>query len=343
MNICFIVPQVMKAVSGGLCTQVTSIADSLKQKGVNVIYFNPWETYNWDNTLTHIFRADLETFNIAKWLYDSKLPFVVTPVFFNMHKHLSLRVSSTMFDLARKIHSGVQTDLDCVRDICRFSVKVLPNTYEEKKFLEKGLSISALKIKVLPNGVEERFSQADPSLFIEKYGIKDFILSVANFEYKRKNMLNFISALEKIDHPAVLIGTLHNNDYGRECKRRIEKNKNILWLDSIPHTDPVLASAYAACKVFALPSYYETPGLSALEAALAGANIVITPFGGPKEYFGNMAEYINPDDVSSIQKAIISALEKEPNRNLRLHILNSYTYPVIAEQLLRIYSEICNK
>ncbi len=343
MKICFIIPQVMKAVSGGLCTQVTSLADSLKKKGVTIVYFNPWESCDWsDITLTHIFRADLETYNIAQWLYDAKHPFVVTPVFFNQHNHLSLRISSTMFDIARKIHSGVRTDLDCVHDICRYSLKVLPNTYEEKKFLEKGLSISSLKTKVIPNGVEERFAQADPSLFTEKYGIKDFILSVANFEYKRKNMLHFIRALEKINHPAVLIGTLHNNDYGRECKKRIEKNSNILWLDSIPHTDPLLASAYAACKVFALPSYYETPGLAALEAALAGANIVITPFGGPKEYFGNMAEYINPDDITSIQNAIVTALEKPPNRDLKLHILAHYTYPVITDQLIGIYEEIGN-
>ncbi len=35
----------------------------------------------------------------------------------------------------------------------------------------------------------------------------------------------------------------------------------------LDHDDPLLASAYAAARVFALPSWFETPGLAALEAA----------------------------------------------------------------------------
>jgi len=42
----------------------------------------------------------------------------------------------------------------------------------------------------------------------------------------------------------------------------------------------MLASAYAACDVFVLPSMFETPGIAALEAGLAGAKIVITKYGG---------------------------------------------------------------
>ena len=55
------------------------------------------------------------------------------------------------------------------------------------------------------------------------------------------------------------------------------------------HDDPLLASAYAAARVFALPSWFETPGLAALEAALAGARWSITPFGCTREYFGDHA------------------------------------------------------
>ena len=44
------------------------------------------------------------------------------------------------------------------------------------------------------------------------------------------------------------------------------------WLGRLDHHDPLLASAYAAARVFALPSWFETPGLAALEAALAGCS-----------------------------------------------------------------------
>ena len=341
MNICFIVPQVMKAVSGGLNVQVNNIADSLKKKGIDVTFYNPWETYDWNEIdMAHIFKSEFATYHIAQWLHESKVPFAVSPVFYNTHKPINIRVLIKLSKIVQKLISGVRTDLDCVHDICQFSTKVLPNTYAEKKFIEKGIGITPGKISVIPNGVEKRFADADSSLFIKTHGLKNFIISVANFGYKRKNMLNLIYALEKIDHPAVLIGTIYNNAYGNRCRERMKKSKNILWLNAVDHDDPILASAYAASKVFVLPSYFETPGLTALEAGLAGANIVITPHGGTKEYFGSMAEYVNPQDISSIKNCITTALDKKPNPELKKHILNNYSYSAIVEKLITVYQKI---
>ena len=44
----------------------------------------------------------------------------------------------------------------------------------------------------------------------------------------------------------------------------------VSWLGRLDHHDPLLASAYAAARVFALPSWFETPGLAALEAGPGG-------------------------------------------------------------------------
>lgn len=343
MKVCFIAPQVMQAVSGGLSVQVTNTAKALSEQGISVTMFNPWETYDWSQfDLAHIFKADYDTYNMAIFLHELKIPFVVTPVFYATQKPYQIRSLRNITHLARKAFSGIRTDLDCVRDICYYSKKVLPNTHAEKKFLEKGIDIAQHKITVIPNGVEEHFTEADPSLFINRYGMQDFILSVSNFGYKRKNMLKLIEALELIDHQAVLIGSIYDNPYGRECRKRMEAAKNILWLDALAHDDPMLASAYAACKVFVQPSTFETPGLAALEAALADANIVTTPYGGPKEYFGPMAEYINPSDVSSISSKIQAALIKKPDHGLKTHILNSFLYKKIAEDLIHIYNQVAH-
>jgi len=50
--------------------------------------------------------------------------------------------------------------------------------------------------------------------------------------------------------------------------RRYNGIKHIGFL---PHDSEELQSAYAAAKVFVLPSNFETPGLTALEAGLAAA------------------------------------------------------------------------
>lgn len=344
MNICFIAPQVINTASGGLSIQVQNSAHFLEKSGVNISFFNPWEVYEWDKfDLVHIFRADFETYNIAQWLHESGMPFVVSPVFYNLHNTSLIRFSLFMSRTARNLFKGIRTDFDCLHDICQFSSKVLPNTNAEAEFIKECTGIKSQKIHVIHNGVEKRFANADPSLFTQKYGINNFILSVGNFGYKRKNMLNLICALEKIDNPAVLIGTINKNAYGIKCLEKIDNSKHILWIDAIDHNDPLLASAYAACKVFALPSYLETPGIAALEAALAGANIVITPHGGPKEYFKDMVVYVNPGNFSSIRECIIKALSKKNNPELKKHILNNYTWPTIAENILTVYREAINK
>jgi glycosyltransferase involved in cell wall biosynthesis len=89
-----------------------------------------------------------------------------------------------------------------------------------------------------------------------------------------------------------------------------------------------------------LPSLYETPGLSALEAALAGAKVVITERGGTMEYFGNMAEYVNPGSVKSIRKAIRRSISKEENKRLREHIRKNFLWEKIAQKLYETYLEV---
>ena len=344
MNICFIGPQVIKTVSGGAWTQVINTAETLKEYNHNVTFFDYWQEYNWKNfDIVHLFKAEFGTFNIAKWLYESDVPFIVSPIFFNTHNVLSINFALFISKIFQKLITGMRTDFDYVREVCNYSQKVLPNTHAEGNLLQKGMNIPKQKIIIIPNGVEKRFANADPSLFSKKYGINDFILSAGDFGNKRKNMLNLIYALEKIDHPAVLIGTIYNNAYGNRCRERMKKSKNILWLNAVDHDDPMLASAYAASKVFVLPSYFETPGLTALEAGLAGANIVITPHGGTREYFGTMAEYVNPMDISSIKNCITTALDKKPNPELKKHIFNTYAYPTIVEKLITCYQEIISR
>lgn len=90
--------------------------------------------------------------------------------------------------------------------------------------------------------------------------------------------------------------------YHERC--RAEGGDAVAWLASTDHEDPLLASAYAAARVLALPSWFETPGLAALEAVLAGTAVVITPFGSTREYFGDRVLYARPDRLGEIKSAI---------------------------------------
>src|SRR5207245_1548094 len=135
------------------------------------------------------------------------------------------------------------------------------------------------------------------------HGPDDFVLFVGRVE-PRKNVLGLIRAVARMGVPLVVVGAppAGHERYAEQCRRA--GLGFVRWLGAMEHDDPMLASAYAAARVFALPSWFETPGLAALEAALAGAAVVVTPFGCTREYFGNRVEYARPDRASEIHTAI---------------------------------------
>jgi glycosyltransferase involved in cell wall biosynthesis len=224
-------------------------------------------------------------------------------------------------------------------DICGWADRVLPNTQSEALIIEKGLGIRAGKIRVVPNGVDERFGSGDPGLFRKKYGIENFILNVGHIGHPRKNVLSLIRALATIDRPSVIIGRIISGEYGDACVREAAKHKQILLVDGLEHDSEMLASAYAACEVFALPSQFETPGIAALEAGLAGAKIVITPRGGTREYFENLAIYVAPESVDSIRKGILDALMLPKDDRLKNRIKERYLWGRVGALTADVYNE----
>jgi len=247
--------------------------------------------------------------------------------------------------LNKRMASIVLSNVDCV----------LPNSYAELKILKESFPNvfrkKNMEIVIVPNGVDEEiFCEASPKSFVEKYQIKDFVLNVGRFSF-RKNQLSLIKALKGTGLTVVFIGeskkiTRHyaikdtiDKLYFQKCKR--ESNSSFIFLGSMPHEE--LASAYAACKVFALPSLYETPGLSALEAALTGANICITSEGCTHEYFSSFAFYCNPRDICSIRRATLQAYNTPKSEKLKEHVLRNFTWNHVAKATLKAYEQVLGK
>ena len=165
-------------------------------------------------------------------------------------------------------------------------------------------------------------------------------MNVGHIGPARKNILNLIHALKNIDHPAVIIGKITDSPYSKQCIEEAKKSKNILIIPGIDNNSELLASAYAAANVFVLPSLFETPGIAALEAALAGSKIVITPHGGTKDYFTTMAQYVEPYSVDSIREGIITSLNEKKNPELKEHIKKEFLWSRVAEKTLTVYKSV---
>jgi len=338
MHVLFATSQATALTRGGVRTQVLQTKEALENCGVQVTLFDTWRDFHANEfDLVHVFSANMATYHFARAVKAQGLPLVVSPVFYTRRTAKTVQKVITVDRLISRNVRGIWTDYGLIAEMCSWAEAVTPNTLEEGKLFVDAFGIPESKVIVVPNGVEERFVHAKAGLFEREYGIKNFILSVGHIGPERKNVLRLMEALERIDHPAAIIGRIEDTPSGRTCLERARRNPRLLIVDAIPHDSMLLASAYAACDVFVLPSQFETPGIAALEAGLAGAKIVITPVGGTKEYFGSDAIYVEPTSIDNIVEGIQSALKKKKDSLLRTRIQKEFLWHHVGEKTKKVY------
>ena len=177
----------------------------------------------------------------------------------------------------------------------------------------------------------------DKQLFINEFGLSDFVLCVGRIE-SRKNQLMLLKALEQSDLPVVLAGGGFTYQPGYTDAVRVFKRKGkTLLLDKI--SPEMLASAYCAAKVHVLPSWYELPGLVSLEAASYGCPIVVSDTGTTRDYVGETAWYVDPANEQSIVNAVYAAYYSPIKSGLK-EVAMKYTWEQTADQTLREYQQI---
>lgn len=207
---------------------------------------------------------------------------------------------------------------------------LLPNSEAEYDFLADRFG-TANDYVVVPNAVDPQFGDGDRSAFVRKFGLSDFILCCAVVQI-RKNQRHLIEAANAAALPLVLIGS-EEARYGRLC--RVIAGPTVRFLGQLQGAD--LQNAYAAARTHALVSFYETPGLASLEAAISGNTIVASDRGSPREYFGDHAFYCQPTDVDSIKAALSKAFAASPDPALKQRVLQRFTWEKTAEATLEGY------
>ncbi len=214
----------------------------------------------------------------------------------------------------------------------------LPNAAREYEQLVRTFGRGEQPVVVVPNAVRpERFLNANPDPFVQQYGLRDFVLCAARIE-PNKNQLMLIWALRETDLPLVLAGKEGDAGYAALCRRWAGRQVHF-----VGELGPeLLASAYAAARVHALPSWSETPGLANLEAALAGCALVVGNRGAEQEYLGQWAYVCDPGDGESIREAVWRAwrdTDADRRKACCQHVLSRYTWRKAAEATVAAYEQ----
>lgn len=241
-----------------------------------------------------------------------------------------------------RFHKGVLKMLykghyGLMKEIVDHTSIFLPNSVSEMNRVANEFNLKNHTFFNIPNAIDKTVFSDSGNTGPNKYAAyQDCILCAARIE-GRKSTLNLVRAVKDSKYTLVLVGNESKNQKAYVDQVHSEAGSNVVFLGAISHDD--LRDLYKVTKVHALVSWMETPGLSSLEAAAMGCNIVVTTKGDTYDYFEDYAFYCEPDDVSSIKNAIDLAFNAPNNAKLKQKVLENYIWEKTAEETLKGYQK----
>ena len=327
MKIMFIIPTVCTAYSGGVPVQGRMWKEGLEQNGDVVDLFSVWEKYDWNSYDYIIFLGyGVCLLNYVTALKEYKHPkLVIAPIIDFPRSLKEYRFRAKFFGSVKfKINRSLHDFYYCRHNFDFF----LARSEHEKKYIVEGLGIHPSKVEIVP--LSMRFNEKTPIVKISEK--EDFCLHVSRLAFKGKNVERLVEAAKKYKFELRLAGPLFGTSEEIWLKELIKDAPNIKYMGYL--SDSELKELYKKAKVFALPSIVEGVGFVALEAAVYGAEIILTNIGAPKEYYGGRAYLVSPYDVDEIGKTILEALNKgKAQPELREYIINNYSFRVLSRLL----------
>jgi len=332
---------------GGGEIQMLSMAKALPTAGVDSRLWRPWEDSLAEADCLHLFGSLPEHIPVVEAARRRQLPVVLSPIAWFELANCRRRPRTAAARLAacgRFLARAACPELPSWRRRLYRSVDMLlPNSNAEADQLRRYFRIPSERIHITPNGADERFAAADADRFVLSVGrrdiVRDFVLYAGRIE-PRKNQLNFLRAMRGTGLPIVVLGDVVPGfePYMNACRRAA--GPRVQFVPRLDHDDPRLAAAYAACGCLVLASWFETPGLVALEAGMSGTPLVLPHGGCAREYFDELALYVRPDDLGGIRRAVQIALSRGRSRVLSEHVRNNFSWKAAARITREAYDKV---
>ncbi|MFP4521042.1 MAG: glycogen synthase [Fibrobacterota bacterium] len=243
-----------------------------------------------------------------------------------------------------------------------------------KKDILDNFSISADKIKVIPNGIDvDEYKPEDGTKEAADLGLdpdKPFVMFVGRVT-RQKGITHLINALKYMDPDIQALfcaGAPDTPAIAEEVRRAYESGaagRKVVWIEKML-SKKSLIKLYSKAAVFCCPSIYEPFGIINLEAMACGTPVVSGDLGGMREIIIEGVtgvkvpvaqskeppfEPLEPDAFSHSMANAVNMLCKDEDRRKKMgkaarkRAVDGYSWKSIAENVHSYYQEIieCRK
>jgi glycogen synthase len=205
------------------------------------------------------------------------------------------------------------------------------------------------QVAVVPNGIDApawRSSARARATARARFAGEGLLLGVAGRLVHEKGVQTAMAALPRLRRSfpgtrLVVAGTGPLEDDLRAQARSL--GPAVHWAGFVPQ--PRLAALLGAADAVLVPSVYEPFGLIALEAAAAGAPLVVADTGGLRELVepGVSGLRFTPDDPGTLAAAVTGLLADRPGarrmaNRARQRFGRDYSWAAVAERTADIYA-----
>ncbi|AOT72848.1 glycosyltransferase family 4 protein [Geosporobacter ferrireducens] len=328
MKILFFTRKDLQENPAGDTTIIQALKKHFRKHGIKVDLCTDHRVNIHSYDLIHLFNISraTELYNLIKLLPLEKKAVVLTPIYWDLSDYLketNQAIKLNAWNSGERKRKYIFEHIDLSIPHCQGEIDLIKRNFNYRKDFE-----------IIPYGVAP--IQKESSSYINnRYGFKDYVLCVGRI-CRQKNQLSLIRALKDNSIPVVFVGKVNDEDYYKRC--RAEAKENMIFIHDMHHHQ--LASLYQNAHAYVQPSWLEYPGLSSLEAGVAGCNIVSTEIGSVKEIFKDMIYYCHPNNLESIRSGIFRALEMPKSDLLKNYILEHYTWENYVTKLLTQYNHL---
>jgi glycosyltransferase involved in cell wall biosynthesis len=358
MRVALITRSTLYAQPGGDTIQVCQTAAALTQIGIDASICLTGSAIDYSKyDLLHFFNLTRPA-DILLHARRSRKPYVVTPILVEysaydavhrngmagkLFRYLdpdTIEYAKTMARwlagrdvLASKsfLWKGQRRSIVTILKHCKM---VLPNSLLEYRQLCKKYRVSP-PCQVVPNGVDTGLFRPTTPVARDK----KLVLCVGRIEgIKNQSML--IRALSNTPYHLILIGSAAKNQQSYHAYCRKIAGNNVTFIDHLPQEQ--LVPFYQRAKIHVQPSWFETCGLSSLEAAASGCNLVLSDTGYVREYYENFPVYCNPADPAHILDCVEKASASPFPQPLMEKIITKYTWSHAAKETAAAYERALN-